>query len=59
MCTAKHASKEISPMALSDSALSELAEVFRKLGLRSRAELALLAPEGPTSNAFVDDTRGT
>jgi putative transposase len=29
MCTAKHASKEISPMALSDSALSELAEVFR------------------------------
>ena len=29
MCTAKHASKEISPMALSQSALSELAEVFR------------------------------
>jgi len=28
---------------------AELAEVFRKLGLRSRTELALLAPEGPGS----------
>ena len=26
---------------------AELAEVFRKLGLRSRTELALLAPERP------------
>ena len=29
----------------------ELAGVFRKLGLRSRTELALLAPDGPTSEA--------
>jgi putative transposase len=29
MCTAKHASKETSPMALSQSAVSELFEVFR------------------------------
>jgi putative transposase len=29
MCTAKHASKEISPMALSQSAVSELLEAFR------------------------------
>ena len=28
---------------------ADLAEVFRKLGLRSRTELALLAPDGPTS----------
>ena len=27
---------------------ADLAEVFRKLGLRSRTELALLAPDGPT-----------
>jgi DNA-binding NarL/FixJ family response regulator len=26
---------------------AELVEVFRKLGLRSRTELALLAPDGP------------
>jgi DNA-binding NarL/FixJ family response regulator len=30
---------------------AELAEVFRKLGLRSRTELALLAPEVRPSNA--------
>src|SRR5918993_4704149 len=29
MCTAKYSSKEISPMALSQSAVSELFEVFR------------------------------
>jgi len=29
---------------------AELAEVFRKLGLRSRTELALLAPEPPRAN---------
>jgi DNA-binding CsgD family transcriptional regulator len=29
---------------------TELAEVFRKLGLRSRTELALLAPESPQPN---------
>jgi DNA-binding NarL/FixJ family response regulator len=28
---------------------SELAEVFRKLGLRSRTELAVLAPDGPAA----------
>jgi DNA-binding NarL/FixJ family response regulator len=28
---------------------AELAEVFRKLGLRSRTELALLAPDGPAN----------
>jgi DNA-binding CsgD family transcriptional regulator len=28
---------------------ADLAEVFRKLGLRSRTELALLTPDGPTS----------
>jgi DNA-binding CsgD family transcriptional regulator len=32
-----------------------LAEVFRKLGLRSRTELALLAPDGPTTTASTDD----
>ena len=29
MCTAKYSSKEISPMALSQSALSELLDAFR------------------------------
>ena len=29
---------------------AELAEVFRKLGLRSRTELALLAPEPPVQS---------
>jgi DNA-binding CsgD family transcriptional regulator len=33
---------------------AELARVFRKLGLRSRTELALLAPDGPISNAAID-----
>lgn len=42
----------ISPMDVS----SDLAEVFRKLGLRSRTELALLAPDGPPSQA-ADDGR--
>jgi DNA-binding CsgD family transcriptional regulator len=45
---------------------AELAEVFRKLGLRSRTELALLAPErpGPTDqhagvrNADTDEGGG-
>ena len=29
-----------------DAVTADLAEVFRKLGLRSRTELALLAPDG-------------
>jgi DNA-binding CsgD family transcriptional regulator len=34
---------------------ADLAEVFRKLGLRSRTELALLAPDGPPSRASTDE----
>ena len=34
---------------------AELVEVFRKLGLRSRTELALLAPDGPTSSASREE----
>jgi DNA-binding CsgD family transcriptional regulator len=34
---------------------AELGEVFRKLGLRSRTELALLAPDGPPESE--EDTR--
>jgi DNA-binding CsgD family transcriptional regulator len=30
---------------------ADLAEVFRKLGLRSRTELGLLAPDGPASSS--------
>jgi DNA-binding NarL/FixJ family response regulator len=30
---------------------AELAEILRKLGLRSRTELALLAPDGPSPPA--------
>ncbi|MBI2781343.1 MAG: helix-turn-helix transcriptional regulator [Chloroflexi bacterium] len=33
---------------------AELAEVFRKLGLRSRTELALLAPDGPAAPTEED-----
>jgi DNA-binding NarL/FixJ family response regulator len=35
---------------------AELAEVFRKLGLRSRTELALLAPDGPTTSEMEGST---
>lgn len=40
---------------------AELAEVFRKLGLRSRTELALLAPEGggPSGARRETDERRT
>jgi len=34
---------------------TELAEVFHKLGLRSRTELALLAPDGPSLAAPRED----
>ena len=37
---------------------AELAEVFRKLGLRSRTELALLAPDGPAPAPMEDDRDG-
>ena len=37
---------------------AELAEVFRKLGLRSRTELALLAPDGPATPPMEDDGDG-
>jgi DNA-binding NarL/FixJ family response regulator len=35
-----------------------LAEIFRKLGLRSRTELALLAPSGPVAASMEDDGNG-
>ena len=34
---------------------ADLSEVFRKLGLRSRTELALLAPEASTSTSSTDE----
>ena len=37
---------------------AELAAVFRKLGLRSRTELALLAPDGPTTPVKEERTDG-
>ena len=37
---------------------ADLAEVFRKLGLRSRTELALLAPDGPPRTGKDDHERG-
>lgn len=37
---------------------AELAEVFRKLGLRSRTELALLAPDGPAATSKEDEEHG-
>jgi len=37
----------------------QLAGVFRKLGLRSRTELALLAPEGPESGPANQEIDGT
>lgn len=37
---------------------AELAEVFRKLGLRSRTELALLAPDGPGTSPMEDHGNG-
>lgn len=37
---------------------AELAEVFRKLGLRSRTELALLAPDGPHTASAEDRAIG-
>ena len=37
---------------------AELAEVFRKLGLRSRTELALLAPDGPAALPKEDPGHG-
>lgn len=37
---------------------AELAEVFRKLGLRSRTELALLAPDGPAAAPMEDQGNG-
>ena len=42
----------ISPMDVS----GVLAEVFRKLGLRSRTELALLAPDGPPADGTNGDS---
>ena len=33
---------------------ADLGEVFRKLGLRSRTELGLLTPDGPTSQHSTD-----
>lgn len=35
-----------------------LAEIFRKLGLRSRTELALLAPSNPTAAPMEDNGNG-
>lgn len=37
---------------------ADLAEVFRKLGLRSRTELALLAPDGPTTTSMEEHRHG-
>ena len=37
---------------------AELAEVFRKLGLRSRTELSLLAPEGRDEAQREDQAHG-
>lgn len=37
---------------------ADLAEVFRKLGLRSRTELALLAPDGPTTTSMEEHRDG-
>jgi DNA-binding CsgD family transcriptional regulator len=37
---------------------AELAGVFHKLGLRSRTELALLAPDGPASPPMEDSAHG-
>jgi DNA-binding CsgD family transcriptional regulator len=34
---------------------ADLAEVFRKLGLRSRTELALLAPDGQSSPPTTEE----
>lgn len=34
---------------------AELAEVFRKLGLRSRTELALIAPDGQEAAAGIEE----
>ena len=41
-----------------DEVTADLAEVFRKLGLRSRTELALLAPDGSAASPKEDHGHG-
>ena len=49
----EHVAERLGIRAVDVSA--DLAEVFRKLGLRSRTELALLAPDGPTTAPKEED----